>query len=106
MTGDYLAAADAVAGSLDFDSNAGCVIDGRRQENIIYTQGPPSRPSTPFASTPSRCAVRSTRSGGVSATLADGTPLGYAQWEATDTDTRGNHVAGAGPAGVHVYIIP
>ena len=41
LTGDDLTAAVAAAGSLDFDSNAGCVIDGRRHESIIFTQQPP-----------------------------------------------------------------
>lgn len=30
------------AGILDFDSNAGCVIDGRRQEDVVYAGPPPS----------------------------------------------------------------
>ena len=29
-------------GILDFDSNANCVIDGRRQENVSWTVAPPS----------------------------------------------------------------
>jgi hypothetical protein len=29
-------------GVLGLDSNAGCVIDGRRTENVVYTLGPPS----------------------------------------------------------------
>jgi hypothetical protein len=33
--------AQAAAGTLDFDSNANCVIDGRRVENVVYTMGPP-----------------------------------------------------------------
>jgi len=28
-------------GILDFDSNAGCVIDGRRQENVVWQAAPP-----------------------------------------------------------------
>jgi hypothetical protein len=32
----------AAGGILDFDSNAQCAIDGRRQENIVWTQPPPS----------------------------------------------------------------
>ncbi len=104
LTGDYLMAADAVAGSLDLDSNAGCVIDGRRQENIIYTQGPPSGLYTVRVDAFSLCGQVDAQ-WRVSATLADGTPLGYAQWEATDTDTRGNHAAGAGRL-AFTFIIP
>ena len=64
LTGDYLAAAVAAAGSLDFDSNANCVIDGRRQENIILHATATAMASTPSGSTPLRCAGRRTPSGG------------------------------------------
>jgi hypothetical protein len=29
-------------GILDFDSNANCVIDGRRRENVVWVQAPPA----------------------------------------------------------------
>ena len=54
---------DGRAAYLDFDSNADCVIDGRRQENIIFPNAAARRASTSCASTPSRCAARPRRSG-------------------------------------------
>ena len=95
MTGDYLAAAVAAAGSLDFDSNAGCAIDGRRQENIIYTQQPPPGDYTVRVDASSLCGQVDAQ-WRVTATTADGTVQRSAQWEATDADTRGSHGAGAG----------
>ena len=95
LTGDYLAAAVAAAGSLDFDSNAGCVIDGRRQENIIYTQQPPPGLYTVRVDASSLCGQADAQ-WRVTAATADGTLQTYAQWEATDADTRGSHGAGAG----------
>ena len=85
----------AAAGSLDFDSNAGCVIDGRRQENIVYTQPPPPGDYTVRVDASSLCGQVDAQ-WRVTARTADGTLQGFAQWEATDADTRGSHGAGAG----------
>ncbi len=96
LTGDYLAAAVAAAGSLDFDSNAGCVIDGRRQENIVFTQQPPPGDYTVRVDAASLCGQVDAQ-WRVTATTADGTlQPQFAQWEATDSDTRGSHGVGAG----------
>jgi hypothetical protein len=97
LTGDYLAAAVAAAGALDLDSNAGCVIDGRRQENIIYTQTPPSGEYTVRVDASSLCGQADAQ-WQVTAKDAYGNllPGAFAQWEATDADTRGSHAAGAG----------
>lgn len=40
--GAYTPAEVAAAGTLDFDSNAGCLYDGRNNENVIWTQQPPA----------------------------------------------------------------
>ncbi|HZL19269.1 MAG TPA: hypothetical protein VFG23_16155 [Polyangia bacterium] len=95
LTGDDLTAAVAAAGTLDFDSNAGCVIDGRRQENIVYTQPPPSGEYTVRVDAASLCGQADAQ-WQVTATTADGTQQGFAQWEAVDADTRGAHGLGAG----------
>ncbi len=97
LTGDYLTAAVAAAGSLDFDSNAGCLIDGRRQENIVYTQQPPPGVYTVRVDASSLCGQVDAQ-WQVTATDAYGNQLpgAFAQWEATDADTRGSHGAGAG----------
>lgn len=88
----------ATAPYLDFDSNATCVIDGRRQENVIFQAAPPPGDYTVRVDTPSLCG-QSSAQWTVSATLIDetaGIVLGTAQWESTDADTRGAHAAGSG----------
>ena len=80
---------------LDFDSNANCVVDGRRQENVIFPVAPPPGDYTVRVDTPSLCGQADAQ-WTVSATLLDGTSLGFVQWESTDASTRGPHVAGSG----------
>jgi len=95
LTGDDLKAALAAAGKLDFDSNAGCVIDGRRQENVIFSEPPPSGDYIVRVDAFSLCG-QSDAQWTAFANTPDG-PIGAtARWEATDTDTRSSHVAGAG----------
>jgi hypothetical protein len=85
----------AAAGYLDFDSNAACVIDGRRQENVIFTEPPPSGTYTVRIDAYSLCGQPDAQWQVVAAT-PDGPLVAPAVWEATDADTRGNHGAGAG----------
>lgn len=85
----------AAAGTLDFDSNAACVIDGRRQENVIFATAPPPGDYAVRVDASSLCGQPDAQ-WQVTAALADGTQLGFAQWVATDADTRGTHTAGAG----------
>ena len=85
----------AAAPYLDFDSNANCVIDGRRRENVIFQAAPPSGSYAVLVDTPSLCGQPDAQ-WTASATLMDGTVLGSAQWESTDADTRGAGVAGSG----------
>ncbi len=84
---------------LDFDSNANCVIDGRRQENVIFPVAPPPGDYTVRVDTPSLCGQADAQ-WTVSATLTDSqmnaTSRGFVQWESTDASTRGAHVAGSG----------
>lgn len=84
----------ATAGVLDFDSNSQCVIDGRRNENAVWTV-----PATPGhyivrVDAFSMCgqpAARWTLTG-----VLDGTLLGTYAGVFTDSDTRFAHGAGAG----------
>jgi hypothetical protein len=84
-------------GLLDYDSNAGCVIDGRREENIVWGAGPlPAGDYIVRVDTVSLC-------GEVDAqwqldVFRDGnsTPIMAAYGEAVDTDTRFSHTQGAG----------
>jgi hypothetical protein len=46
---------------LDFDSNAQCVIDGRRQENVVIKQAPPAGHYVVRVDTAGLCAVSSAR---------------------------------------------
>lgn len=104
LTGADLTAAVAAAGKLDFDSNANCVIDGRRRETVVFTEGPPAGDYTVRVDAFSLCGQPDAQ-WQVTAALGDGTPAGAAQWEATDADTRGSHSAGAGRTAFtfHIY---
>ena len=95
LAGADLTAAIAAAGKLDFDSNANCVIDGRRQEDVVFAEGPPPGDYTVRVDAFSLCGQVDAQ-WQATAALGDGTPAGSARWEATDADTRGSHNAGAG----------
>jgi hypothetical protein len=45
-------------GILDLDSNAGCAIDGRREENVVWTEPPPSGSYTVRVASASLCNER------------------------------------------------
>jgi hypothetical protein len=79
---------------LDFDSNANCVIDGRRQENVIWKDQPPSGHYLVRVDTPSLCA-ESFANWTVTARL-EGKVVGSAVGESLETDTEMPHVSGAG----------
>jgi hypothetical protein len=81
-------------GYLDFDSNAGCDIDGLRREDVIWPGPPPSGHYLVRVDTPSLCGqpianftVRAVLSGG---------EIGAASGVALDSDTWGPHDRGAG----------
>ncbi len=81
-------------GILDFDSNANCIIDGLRQEDITWANAPPSGHYLVHVDTPSLC-------GQVSAhwtvgVILDGATLAEASGTAFDSDTWGPHDRGAG----------
>jgi hypothetical protein len=81
-------------GYLDFDSNAGCVIDGLRREDVIWPGPPPTGPYLVRVDTPSLCgqpiatfAVRAVLRGNV---------VRQASGVALDSNTWGPHDRGAG----------
>ena len=80
---------------LDFDSNANCAIDGRRQENVIFPVAPPPGDYTVRVDTPSLCGLSNAQWTVTTTPLPDGTAPS-AQWESTESSTRGAHVAGSG----------
>jgi hypothetical protein len=66
-------------GLLDFDSNAGCVIDGRRAEHVVWTAPPPAGTYRVRVDTASLCGVPAARwtvevfgAGGVVITASQG----------------------------------
>jgi hypothetical protein len=81
-------------GYLDFDSNADCVIDGRRQEDVIFPATPPSGSYRVLVDTFSLCAA-SDADWTVEARL-DGHIVASAEGESLITDTYGTHEEGAG----------
>ncbi len=87
------AAADA-AGKLDFDSNSMCNIDGRRRENVLFLDTPPSGQYTVRVDTFSLCGQVAARwtvdvvSAGATIATATGTAL--------PASTRFPHERGAG----------
>ncbi len=93
----------ATSGYLDFDSNSQCVIDGRRQEDVIWRVVDDTNPNkTPVpgvytvrVDTFSLCGQAEAH-WVATATLADGTQLAAANGIVGDFDTRMSHGAGAG----------
>ncbi|AKV01574.1 hypothetical protein AKJ09_08237 [Labilithrix luteola] len=83
-----------VGGVLDFDSNAQCVQDGLRAENVVWAEAPPRGHYVVRVDTSSLCGAV-TSSWRVEAFL-EGRSLGAIQGLATDADTRFSHDRGAG----------
>ena len=81
-------------GFLDWDSNANCVIDGKRQESVIWPNQPPPGSYTVRVDAASLCGQPIAR-WTVEATL-DGRSIGRAQGVAVDASTRAPHDRGAG----------
>ena len=104
-TADQLAAAPY----LDRDSNAGCVIDGARQEDVIFpaTATPPTGEYIVRVDAFSMCGQASAQ-WTVTVTGTDPTLVlpNPATWQATDTDTRYPHGAGAGRLALDFHLPP
>jgi hypothetical protein len=87
---------------LDFDSNAGCVVDGRRQEDVIWMDPPMSGRYQVLVDTFSLCA----------ATFADwtvevtlqGQVVGRAAGESVETDAEVPHDRGAGVLALEIDV--
>ena len=101
----YDSATAAAAPYLDMDSNANCVIDGRRQENVIFSLPPADGSFVPIAPPPGEYIVRvdtfsmcgqAAAQWELQVSTPDGWVVNPATWESTDSDTRGDHGAGAG----------
>lgn len=86
-------------GQLDYDSNANCVIDGLRQEDVVFQVPAPSPQAAPSGTYEVRVDATSlcgqvTARWHAFAIANGGDVLGEAYGQATDIDTQGSH----GPA--------
>jgi hypothetical protein len=91
-------------GILDFDSNAGCVIDGRCNENVVWSVGPPPGNYVARVDTFSLCGTSAAR-WTVEAFL-NGTSLGRAEGESVPSSQRFTKGKGSGLAALSFTIPP
>lgn len=89
-------------GKLDFDSNASCVRDGRRAENVVYELPPPKGRYVVRVDAFSLC-QQPNAYWRVEA-LLDGRSIGAAEGLATEFDTRFSHDRGAGVLALEVDV--
>jgi hypothetical protein len=81
-------------GYIDYDSNAGCVIDGLRREDVIYPDPPPPGTYTVRVDAPSLCGQPDANWNVVA--VLEGSEVAHASGIALDADTWGNHGVGSG----------
>ena len=91
-------------GILDFDSNAGCVIDGRRNENVVWSVGPPPGSYLVRVDTFSLCGNSAAR--WTVEALLGGVSLGKAEGEAVASDQRFTKGKGGGLTALSFTIPP
>jgi hypothetical protein len=83
-----------VGGVLDFDSNAGCVPDGLRREDVVWADEPPRGHYIVRVDTASMCGEAAAR--WRVEVLANGVAVAAAEGASTDNDTRFAHELGSG----------
>ncbi len=81
-------------GMLDFDSNAACVIDGRREENIVWQSPPPPGPYLVRVDAASLCGVAAAR--WTVDVLEDGVARAAGAGESLPSDVRFSKGPGGG----------
>jgi hypothetical protein len=81
-------------GYIDYDSNAGCIIDGLRREDAIWPNPPPSGQYTVRVDAPSLCGQPDANWKVV--VVLDGNQIAEATGVAVDADTWGSHGSGSG----------
>jgi hypothetical protein len=81
-------------GYIDYDSNANCVIDGLRREDVLWPDPPPSGPYTVRVDAPSLCG-QPIANWNVKVVL-QGNQIAQATGVAVDADTMGSHGVGSG----------
>lgn len=92
-------AAITAAGILDADSNSQCLIDGRREENVIWRGAQAAPPHGSFAvqvDTFSLCGAPTAHWTVDVYRAGEPTSAAHAEGTVVDSDTRGDHVAGSG----------
>jgi hypothetical protein len=89
-------------GVLDADSNAACLIDGRRRENVIFRDAPPSGRYVVRVDAPSLCAA-SFANWKVEARLG-GALAGASEGEMLVADTYFTHDRGAGVRALEIDV--
>jgi hypothetical protein len=91
-------------GILDFDSNAGCVIDGRCNENVVWSVGPPPGNYLVRVDTFSLCGNSAAR--WTVEALLGGVSLGKAEGESVASDQRFTKGKGGGLTALSFTIPP
>ena len=91
-------------GILDFDSNAGCVIDGRCNENVVWAVGPPPGNYVARVDTFSLCGNSAAR--WTVEALLNGISLGRAEGESVPSSQRFTKGNGSGLAVLSFTIPP
>lgn len=89
----------AAAGVLETDSNSQCLIDGRREEDVVWrgtVAVPPSGSFSVLVDTFSLCNQATAHWKVDVFAHGDSTPIGHAEGTVVDSDTRGAHVATSG----------
>ena len=87
------------AGRLDVDSNSQCMLDGRREEDVVWRGAQAVPPTGSFAvlvDTFSLCAAATAHWTVDVYRDGDATSIRHAEGTVVDSDTRGDHVAGSG----------
>jgi hypothetical protein len=96
----------AAGGLLDHDSNASCVIDGRRQENVVWGGAPPPGNYIVRVDATSLCGEIDAQWQVDVFLGGDPLPVHTALGEAIDSDTRFSHGQGAGVEALEFSIAP
>lgn len=91
-------------GILDFDSNAGCVLDGRCNENVVYTVPPPWGTYLARVDTFSLCSNSAAR--WTLEALLDGISLGRTEGIALPSDQRFSKGQGSGLGALSFTLAP
>jgi hypothetical protein len=91
-------------GILDFDSNASCVIDGRREENVVWQSPAPPGSYLVRVDTASLCGAPAAR-WNVQVLLA-GTMIAASQGESLSSDTRFSKGPGSGVLALTFDVVP